>query len=159
MFELNATLPIFVLMFLVFMNLLNSMVLKPMGAKIEQRQRKIEGDLEAGKAGRSQASELVTAHEKRIHEARMQAQAMVNDSQGRAQQDRQKQLKELSEKGQAKLQVAKTNFANERQSLISQLANEEQALVSTIVKKLLGDSVAVAVDPEKARKVLAEEAS
>jgi F-type H+-transporting ATPase subunit b len=159
MFELNATLPIFVVMFLVFMNLLNSMVLKPIGAKIEQRQRKIEGDLEAAKVGRSQASELVSAHEKRIHEARLQAQSMVNDSQARAQQDRKNQLKVLTEKGQAQLQVAKNNFANERQSLISQLVTEEQTLVSTIVKKLLGDSVDVSIDPEKARKVLVEEAS
>ncbi len=126
MFELNATLPIFVVMFLGFMSLLNSMVLKPMGAKIEQRQRKIEGDLESGK----------DAH-----------------------QDRQKLVKDLKEKGQRQLQVAQRNFAGERQNLIGQLADEEQTLVSTIVRKLLGDSVTVAIDADRARAVLAEEAS
>jgi len=159
MFELNATLPIFLVMFFVFMTLLNNTVLKPMRAALEQRQSRIEGDIEAGKVARTTAAELVAAHEKRIREARLQAQAMVNDAQARAQLDRQTQLKDLHEKGQSQLQIAKRNFAGERASLIGQLVGEEQTLVSTIMKKLLGDSVSVLVDPERARTVLAEEAS
>ena len=48
---------------------------------------------------------------------------------------------------------------DERAALLDQLAEDEKGLVTTIVKKLLGDTASVFVDTDKARQVLLEEAS
>jgi F-type H+-transporting ATPase subunit b len=159
MFELNLTLPIFVLMFILFIGALNGLVLKPVGAIIERRQEKIKTDIDAGSTARAKAGEIVKEYESRMRETRIAAQTIVNDVLSAAQIDRQAQLKRIHDEGQARVQAAKDAIAKERTALIVDLAEDERGLVATIVKKLLGDSATVSFDLDKARQVLMEEAS
>jgi len=159
MFEINLTCPIFVVMFIVFIKVMNAVVVKPVGQAIERRQQMIKMDIEAGSTARAKAAEIVKDYELRMKETRIQAQTTITDVVTKGQKQRLEQLKLVNDQGQARVQAAQNAIAAERTTLIGQLAQDEQGLVSTIVKKLLGDSVSVLVDADKARQVLVEEAS
>lgn len=159
MFEPNATLLVFVVMFLLFMSALNAMVLKPVGAVIRRRQEKIKGDIQAGSEARANAAAVVGDYETRMRETRAQAQSIINDVLSTAQKQRQAELKRISDEGNTRLQAAKQSIAAERSALIGQLVEEEKSLVTVIVHKLLGDNSSVFVDSDKARSVLLEEVS
>jgi F-type H+-transporting ATPase subunit b len=158
MFDINATLPIFLLMFFAFMAALNSWVLKPIGEVIEKRQQKIKSDIEAGSVARQQADGILTDYQSRLHQVRGEAQAIVTDAQAKANSERQAQLKVVQEKGQVKVQQEKAVIEGERKSLVEQLVDEEKVLVATIAKKLLGDTAAVNLDPATIKRAI-EEAS
>lgn len=159
MFQPNATLLVFVVMFLLFMVALNAMVLKPIGMVLDKRREKIKSDIETGATARAKAAAIVGDYQKTVHDARMQGQTLIGDAETSAQKARQAELKRVLDAGQVKLQEAKQGIAAERTALIGHLVEEEKTLVAMIVKKLLGDSSSVVVDTDKARQVLVEEAS
>jgi F-type H+-transporting ATPase subunit b len=159
MFELNLTLPIFIVMFIVFIKVMDVVVLKPVGQTIERRQQKIKLDIEDASTARAKAAEIVKDYEIGMRETRIQAQAIITDVVTKGQKQRLEKLKLVNDQGQTRVQAAKNAIAAERTTLIGQLAQDEQGLVATIVKKLLGDSVSVLVDVDKARQMLVEEAS
>ncbi|MGH9551941.1 MAG: hypothetical protein ACRD3W_21325 [Terriglobales bacterium] len=156
MFEINATLLIFVVMFLLFMAALNVMVLKPIGFAIENRHKAIRSNIDAGSAARAEAAALVTEYEKRLHETILAGQAIKNEVESQAQSEREAKLKAVRDRGMALLQAEKGKITAERAVLIDLLAEEEQTLVTTIVKKLLGDTAGVyaGVDRITARRAL-----
>jgi F-type H+-transporting ATPase subunit b len=159
MFTPNATLLVFVAMFLLFMVALKAMVLNPIGTTLELRRKRIADDIQAGLEARAKADEIVGEYQKSLHDARLQGQAISAEVQTKAQKARDAELKQVIDAGHAKLQEAKKGIAAERTALIDQIAEEEKVLVTTIIKKLLGDGASVVVDADKARQVLLEEAS
>lgn len=158
MFELNATFLIFLVMFIGFMMAFNAQVLKPIGAAMEKRQQRIKQDTEAGATARAAATEVVADYEKKLHAARTQAQATLNEVLSQAQQVRQMRMNEVQKEGHAQLLEAKKAIAAERVALVDQLVVEERTLVATIVKKLLGDQAAAQtnIDPAAAKRALEE---
>lgn len=156
MFDLNLTLPIFVGMFIAFMAALKAFVLKPVGNVIEKRQAKIRQDIEAGNLARQKAAEILNEYQTRLHAVRVEAQALINEVMGKAEQVRQSEIKKVQEEAQAKIQSARQKIAAERTSLVDQLVEEEKVLVQIITKKLLGDDAHISLDSGTVRRALEE---
>lgn len=156
MFELNATLPIFLVMFFIFMALLKSWVLKPVSEVLAERERKLKADIEAGSVARNQAAAVVSDYQSRLQQVRHEAQTLINDTVGKAQTVRQTELKRVNDAGQAKVQEEKQKIQVERTSLVDQLVDEEKVLVATITKKLLGESASVSLDATRIKGALEE---
>ena len=66
MFELNATIVIFILSFLLFMVLLDNLFLTPVGDAIESREAKITGDNKKAVELRDDAKAVVDKYEKNL---------------------------------------------------------------------------------------------
>ena len=155
LFSLNGTIVIFVLSFLIFMWLLNQLMLKPVGNAMEKRAKLIEDDIDAGKAARSQAQQLLEHYEGELREIRHKAQAVIHKATEEANRNLSAQLDRVAKDGQAKLDKARTDIAAEREKLIDSMVAEEKELVETITRKVLGDeSVQVDLDNSQVRRTL-----
>jgi F-type H+-transporting ATPase subunit b len=158
MFDLNATLLIFVISFLIFMALLNEVFLKPVGKVIEARANKVKADIEAGKAARLKAQESITEYERHLHDIRSKAQAVINEASEKSTYHRNLEVNRLREEGHRKLEATRAEIAAERNSLLEQLVNQEAQLVQEIGRRVIGEEIVVPLDTDKVRRAL-EEAS
>ncbi|RTL42473.1 MAG: hypothetical protein EKK48_10815 [Candidatus Melainabacteria bacterium] len=156
MFDLNLTCPIFVVMFLGFMVLLNEMVLKPVGKALADRQAIIRGNIDAAAAAREKANEVVAQYHARIQTANAEAQALITETTTAAEKTRAAELKKVYDKGQAEIQAAREKLASERGVLIDELVEQEKGLVESITKKLIGDSAHISLDSGTIKRALEE---
>lgn len=156
MFELNATIVIFILSFLLFMVMLDNLFLTPVGEAIESRDKKITGDSKKAQELRDDASAVVEKYEKKLAEIREEAQSIINQSTGEAQQVRSEKLAAIENEGRKKFDEAKASFLKEKESLVKDLVQEETVLVSEIVSKLLGTTAAVNIDSAAVHRALEE---
>lgn len=154
MFDINGTLPIFVISFLVFMYLLDVILLKPVAKVIDQRDETIRKNIESGKSSREQAQKLLEKYEQELREIREKAQKHIADASEQANKERQAELSRLTKEGQEKLNAAKAEIEAERASLIDALVPKERELVEAITQKVLGEPVAVNLDPSQVRRTL-----
>ena len=158
MFELNGTLVIFVLSFLIFMWLLNEMVLKPVGLTLEERTQKLQGDLEAGKDARLTAGKLLENYENDLHRIRAQAQDLINSTIDEANKQRVDELGKVAKHGEKKLGEAREALSVQRQVLIDALVPPISELVEASTRKVLGDeSVKVSIDASQVKRNLESE--
>lgn len=156
MFEINATLIIFVVSFLVFMALLKKVMLEPVGKVLEKRQEKIKADLEAGKAHREKAGQVLDGYHQHLQRIRSEAQAVINETIEKANYHRSLELASLKEEGQKKLEEAKATIAAERALVVDLLYEQESELVKGITRKLLNEPVEVNLSPEMIREAMGE---
>lgn len=156
MFELNATIVIFILSFLLFMVMLDNLFLTPVGEAIESRDKKITGDSKKAQELRDDASAVVEKYEKKLAEIREEAQSIINQSTGEAQKLRSEKLAAIENEGRKKFDEAKSSFLKEKESLVKDLVEEETVLVSEIVSKLLGTTAAVNIDSAAVHRALEE---
>lgn len=154
MFEINGTLPIFVISFLVFMYLLDVILLKPVAKVISERDETIRKNIESGKSSREQAQKLLEEYERELRELREKAQKHIADASEQANKERQAELSRLTKDGQEKLNAAKAEIEAERASLIDALVPKERELVEAITQKVLGEPVAVNLDASQVRRTL-----
>ena len=158
MFEINGTFFIFIVMFLGFIFLFNEIALKPVGQVIAARNRLIQGDLEAAQRTKADATSVLSAYEERLQASRMEGHRIIQEVLKTAQTTRNEELLRIQAEGNKKIEQVRSELANDRSKLISQLVDSEMDLVQSIVKKLLGDSATIAIDRQQVQKAL-EEAS
>lgn len=157
MFEVNGTLVIFVLSFLVFIYLLNEIMLKPVGKTLEMRAYKIQSDLESAKASRHQAEQVLDKYEQDLKHIRSEAQGLINTAIEESNQTRQGDLAKVAAEGKSLLDKSKAALSAERASLIDSLVAQERELIETITRKVLNDeTVKVSVDDTEVRRTLEE---
>jgi F-type H+-transporting ATPase subunit b len=158
MFEINGTFFIFIALFLSFIYLFNAIALKPVGQVIEARKRLIEQDLEAAQKSRADAESTLTAYEERLKASRLEGQRIIQETVQTAQAKRNEEMKHINSEGNDRIAKIRAELAEERTKLIAQLVDSEVDLVQSIIKKILGDSAAIAIDRQQVLKAL-EEAS
>lgn len=156
MFEINGTLVIFVISFLIYMMLLNEIMLKPVGRIMEKRSARISGDLEAAKSSRRQAAELVEKYESDVRRIRHESHELITKSVEEANKQKAEELAKVQKEVTQKFEEAKAEIAAERSALIDDLVAQERELVEAITQKILGEPVAVHLDASKVRRTLEE---
>ncbi len=157
MFEVNGTLVIFVLSFLAFMYLLNEIMLKPVCKVLEMRAYKIQSDLEAAKAARHQAEQVLDKYEQDLRQIRSDAQGTINTAVDESNRVRKNELGRIAAEGKAELDRSKAALSTERAALIDSLVAQERELIETITRKVLNDeTVHVKVDETEVRRTLEE---
>ena len=136
MFEINGTLIIFVVSFIIFMFLFDALFLKPVGEVIAKRENLIKGDIEASKQLRNESDKVVTNYESQLKQIRSEAQVIINDAVTEAQVSRNKQVGELQEKGRQKIAEARKSLEAEKAALMESMVDKEIELVNMITSKL-----------------------
>ncbi len=158
MFEVNGTLVIFVVSFLIFIKLLDEVLLKPVGQVLEARDAKVRSDLEAAGAARKSAQALTDEYQTKLHAVRSQAQGIINEAVEKANYHRNLEVGKVRDEGLKKLEEAKAALAAERTGLIEGLVAQEVEMVEAITGKLLNEKITVKIEPAAVRRAL-EEAS
>lgn len=154
MFELNGTYVIFILLFGIFMLLLNQIMLKPVGKVIEERQARIRGDISAASSVREQATTLLNKYEEDLARIRLQAQDVVGQATDDVNKKRAEKLSAIQKRGKEQLDAAKAEIQSERDRLIEDLVAQEKELVSLITQKVIGEPVKVTLADSQVRRTL-----
>lgn len=156
MFDVNATLVIFIVSFLVFVQLLNALFVKPVGEVIEKRKHLIADELEQARIARETAGSKLSNFEQQKARDKEEAQKIISDAQAEAQKKRTAQILKLQEEGRKKIEAAHQSLQAEKPTLVAQLVEQEQQLVKDIIGKLLGDSSTVNISSDQVKRALGE---
>ena len=156
MFELNGTYVIFIVMFLIFMFLLNRTVLQPVGKAIERRKARSLDDYQQARAYAAEGEAVVTRYQNRIHEVRSQAQKTVQEAVSSAQKRKDQKLKEAQADGNSKVERMRAELKEQKESLLNSLVEPELDLVQAISGKLLSEAPAVSLSQSAVQQALEE---
>lgn len=156
MFDINGTLPIFIVSFLVFLYLFNEIVLKPVGQVLEKRAGLIQGHLDRAKLAQLEADQLLSKYESDVRAIRSEAQTLIQKAVDEANIERTSALGKAKANGQVKLEEAKAALVAERSAVIDDLVSHEAELVEKITAKVLGEPVSVSLDASQVRRTLEE---
>jgi F-type H+-transporting ATPase subunit b len=125
---------------------------------LDERRRRIDGDLEAAQAAKARADEALAEHRAATAKARSEGQAAIAEAVGRAQAEAAARSEELNARLNAQIEQAEKRIAAARDSAMGALrqvsADTAEALVSRLVGGAAADRAAVerAVDGELAAR-------
>ena len=128
LFDINATLPLVAIQFILLMVLLNVILYSPLLTIIEERKEYVLSNLAEASEKLAQAKELTTQYEEDIQNAEKQAQLAIANSQ--------KQHKEILD---VELNIAQTSIDNLLEVISIDLNNQKQTALNnldTIVQAL-----------------------
>jgi F-type H+-transporting ATPase subunit b len=130
-----------VISFILFYVLMSRVGLPKVGAVIEQRRQRIEGDLEAAKRMKTEIEVVIQSYERALSEARTQAAAQINATKERLAQiaaERQHQamavLNEQTKQAETRIQAAKAQAMSNVRAIAVTAAQSATA-------RLIGDTL------------------
>ena len=124
----------FVLLFV----LMSKWALPRVGGVIENRQKRIDGDIaEAGKL-KEQSDAAVAAYEKALADARANAQAIANETRDKQAAEAETRRKALEDELNGKLTDAEKTIATTKQAAMSNVRGIAEDATRAIVERLIG---------------------
>ena len=138
LFDLDATLPLMAIQFLILAVVLNATLYKPLGNAIDSRNDYIrENQLEA-KERLSKAEKLAQQYEQDLAGARRQAQATIAEAQAEAQKIAAQKIAAAQQEAQTQREQAAKEIEQQKQQALASLEDQVDALSRQILEKLLG---------------------
>ncbi len=138
--ELNFTLVLFAVSFLLFINLLNLTLYKPVGKIIEKRKHIIDSDFATAKELSEDANNMLESYTKEIKLARVSAHNIIQEVIAGAQKVRDEKVSVLIAELNKEKEIALKQIKIEEQSLMKQVEEKIQILTELITSKVLGSS-------------------
>lgn len=126
---------------------------------LEERKRRIDGDLEAAQAAKARADQAMAEHRTATAKARSEGQAAIAEASQRAQAEAARRSEELNARLNAQIEAAEKRIAAARDSAMGALRQVSADTTEAVVSRLIGgaataDRAAVerAVDGELAAR-------
>lgn len=141
LFDLDATLPLMAIQFLVLMAVLNVIFFKPLGNAIDERSGYIRDTQKAAQERLAKAEHLAQQYEKQLGEARRQSQAVITQAQADAQKIANGKMNEAMQEAQSRREQASKEIEQQKQQALTELERQVDALSRQILQKLLGPSL------------------
>jgi len=141
LFDVNATLPIMAVQFIVFVALLNAIFFKPLSKAIDDRDDYVRAQI-IGAKERIEKSELVVKqYEQALAAARKATQNILAIAQTDANKIRKERIDAAVAEAQAKVASAKAEIDKQKQEATASLDAEVESLSRQVLQKLLGNLV------------------
>lgn len=138
MLDINLTLPIMTVMFLVFAIGMNLVFFGPVTRALEARKAHIAGQQAAASAAVEQARAMQADYEARLKAAQGEAHAAIQAALKAAEASRQALLNEVKAEVEGELATARASIRAERDSALATLTGETGAFSDLIQRKVLG---------------------
>lgn len=139
LFDLDATLPIMAIQFLLLVVILNKLFFQPLTGAIDGRGGYILSQINEAKEKLEKTKALAVAYEKSLVDARKSAQETIGKAQAEANKLRTQQIAEAISSAQAKVAQARAEIDQQKADAKQALSAEREALSGQILSKLLGD--------------------
>lgn len=136
--EINFTLILFALSFLVFTYLLNLTLYKPVGEVIEKRKNIVEGDLNKAKELTNEANQSLEDYTNKIKKARFEAQNIVQEIVKQSEKNRNEKISALVSTLTKEKEDALKKIKEEEKSTMNKLEGEIKVLTDLIINQVLG---------------------
>ncbi|MBD1921617.1 F0F1 ATP synthase subunit B' [Microcoleus sp. FACHB-831] len=141
LFDLDATLPLMAVQFLILVAVLNAVFYKPLTKSIDDRDNYIRTNLLEGREKLSKAESLTKKYEQDLAETRRQSSAIIAAAQADAQKIAAQKMAEAQAEAIALREQAGKEIEDEKNKAFQSLEQQVDALSRQIVEKLLGPSL------------------
>ncbi|MBO3460990.1 F0F1 ATP synthase subunit B' [Aetokthonos hydrillicola Thurmond2011] len=138
LFDLDATLPLMAIQFLLLALILNAVFYKPLGKAIDDRNEFVRNNQLQAQERLSKAEKLAQQYEQELAAARRQAQTVIADAQAQAQKVAAEKIAEAQKEAQAQREQTSREIEQQKQQALASLEQEVDALSRQILEKLLG---------------------
>lgn len=138
LFDLDATLPLMAIQFLVLALILNATLYKPLGNAIDGRNEYIRTNNLQAQERLSKAQALAQQYEQELAQSRKQAQAIVAQAQTEAQKIAAQNIAAAQQEAQVQREKAASEIEQQKQQALAALETQVDALSRQILEKLLG---------------------
>lgn len=139
--EINATLIVELLAFLLMLFLLGRYVYPRVIAAAEARQKAIQAQLEGAEKAQAAAEEKLREIDEKLADARKQAQEMIDAATRSADQVRAELRRQGEEEGRRQLERAQRDIEAEKQRAITAVRGEVADLVASATERVLGETL------------------
>ena len=138
MFDINGTLLLVLISFVIFMGLMKTLFFEPVAQILNERATTLDGDTTAAKDAQQKHQEAVSAYDERLRAARQQAQALIQEQREEARAKAAVTMTEARTKAQAELASEMEQLAQTRQTLYDDLKQHHyHAMVDAVVSKVV----------------------
>jgi len=137
LFDLDATLPLMAVQFLLLVAILNAVFYKPLGKAIDDRDEYIRTTQADAKERLLKAENLAKQYEQELAETRRQTQTVIAAAQADAQKIAAEKVAEAQREAQAQREQAQLELDRQKQEALQSLEQQVEALSQQIIDKLL----------------------
>jgi F-type H+-transporting ATPase subunit b len=141
LFDINATLPIMAVQFVVFVALLNVIFFKPLTKAIDDRDDYVRSQIIGSKERLEKAELVVKEYEQELATARKATQNVLATAQSGANKIRKERIDAAIAEAQTKVATAKSEIEKQKQDATASLDAEVDSLSRQVLEKLLGNLV------------------
>ncbi len=138
LFDINATLPLMAIQFLLLAFVLDKIFYKPLGKAIDSRADYIRDNQLQAEERLAKAKQLAEQYEQELAESRKKSQAVIVAAQAEAQKIAATKVAEAQQEAQAKREQAAQEIEQQKQEALQQLEAQVDSLSRQILEKLLG---------------------
>lgn len=138
LFDLDATLPLMAVQFLILVALLNVVFYKPLGKALDERDDYIRSNQAEARERLQKAEDLAAQYEQSLADTRRQTQVIIATAQEEAQKLASEKIAEAQREAQAKREQAQQELDQQRQEAFQSLEQQVDALSNQILDKILG---------------------
>ncbi len=138
LFDIDATLPLMAIQFLLLAIVLNALFYKPVGNAIDERNEYIRNNQLEAQERLSKSEKLAQQYEQELAGARRQAQTVIADAQAQAQKIAAEKIAGAQKEAQAQREETAREIEQQKQQAFASLEQEVDALSRQILEKLLG---------------------
>ena len=143
LFDLDATLPLMAVQFLLLALVLNATFYKPIGKAIDDRDDYIRTNQLQARERLAKVEQLSKEYEQKLAAARRQSQTIVSDAQTEAQKTAAEKIAGAQREAQVQREQAAQEIEQQKQEALRSLEQQVDTLSRQILEKLLGSKVAV----------------
>jgi len=138
LFDLDATLPLVAIQFLILVLILNATFYKPLGTAIDQRNDYVRKNQLDAQERLAKAEQMAKQYEQELAAARKRSQTIVAEAQADAQKIAAEKMAEAQREAQAQREQAYQEIEQQKQAAMASLQQQVDALSRQILEKLLG---------------------
>ncbi len=149
MLHIDLTLPIELILFLLFLWILNLVFYRPLAAIFRERNARLEAGLRAAEQSQSRAEETQREVRRLLDQARAEAQGVIAAANKEAGTQRQSLMAEARSEADVLLQQAQAEIQRERQAAVEDLRRAVAPLAVLAASQAVGSSL----DSEASRQV------
>lgn len=138
LFDLDGTLPLVAIQFLILVLILNATFYKPLGTAIDQRNDYVRKNQLDAQERLAKAEQMAKQYEQELAAARKRSQTIVAEAQADAQKIAAEKMAEAQREAQAQREQASQEIEQQKQAAMVSLQQQVDALSRQILEKLLG---------------------
>lgn len=154
--HLDTTLIIQVILFAIFLALLNRVFYRPFAAIIQQRNARVEAGLQADEESQRRAEETRKEIERQLEQARAEAQGLFAAVSKDVAAQRQTLMAQAKDEADAQVRQAQETIRRERQAAIDDLRHEAGQIAILAASKVVGTSLDTPANRDLADRTINE---
>lgn len=137
LFDLDATLPVIVIEFLILMVVLQALFFRPVTQVIDSRNDYVRSNLAMARERLAEVQALEKQYTQEMTQARVQSQTVIQAAETEANALRNQKILAAQQEAQTKVSAAREAVEAEKAASLDQLLSEADALSQQILHKLL----------------------